>query len=331
MLREFTCCTANPSADYIILKKAVHDALMPEYFPQDAPVQDFGSKGASQKRPTLLETRGHSVIVPWAKSSNSELSGYMDYANNQWSMPEVVRPPTVPPSDVQLGLKRNPGHNWNSKLFGIKGRYDWTGFYCMEYVGQQKPPPVPEYWSWSQLTLSTEGSPFEFRAAIFDKVLEKDMTISMKSNWLYIFETVSPHYLETECQFFRRGRRIFVDINQLSGDRFQWSAIASHIRGEVHCGRPGGKRQEAIIEPWMNEELFDLIGPDMNPAKLLSLLKDASPNIRRCALRALYHCDTPFDVSRVEPYCRGATTFLENRIQHWANKIVRKGKNVAHL
>ena len=81
----------------------------------------------------------------------------------------------------------------------------------------------------------------------------------------------------------------------------------------------------------MEEELFDLIGPDVSPKKLLSLLNDAPPNIRRCAMRALYRCDTPFDISVVEPFTRGATTFLEKRIQHWANKIVQKGAGAAHL
>ena len=48
-------------------------------------------------------------------------------------------------------------------------------------------------------------------------------------------------------------------------------------------------------------------------------------------MRALYHCDTPFDVSVVEPFTRGAVTFLDKRIQHWAKKIVQKGSGAAHL
>ena len=238
-----------------------------------------------------------------------------------------------------LGFPSPDDPRWLSKSFvkGIKARYQWAGLNCMEHLGRTLPPPVPEFWHWAHLKLESTDNSSDFREQIFSKVREKGMAISMKHNWRYVFETVTPYYIEAECRFFRLGRKILVDINQLSGNRFEWAAIASHIRGETYRGRRPGrytvkctdKRLE--IEPWMNEELFDLIGPDVSPVKLLSLLNDASPNIRRCTLRALYHCDTPFDISVVEPFTRGATTFIEKRIQHWANKIVRKGASVAHL
>ena len=187
--------------------------------------------------------------------------------------------------------------------------------------------------------MADHGNPFEFRDAIFDKVREKDMTISVKSNWWYIFKTVAPRYVSAECHFFKDGATTYVDINLLEGDRFTWVDIDRHIRGDTHrvYKRPvaiplrADKRLEAMVEPCMDEDIFDLIGSDFNPAKLLPLLADASPNIKRCALRTLYHCDTPFDVSRIEPYCQGGLSFLEKRIQHWANKIVQKGASVAHL
>lgn len=244
-----------------------------------------------------------------------------------------------------LGFPLTTDSRWLSKSFvtGIKARYEWAGFNCMEYVhsGRTLPPPVPKHWHWAHLKLESIDNPFELREKVFDKVREKGMTITMKHNWRYVFETVTPYYIEAECRFFHLGQKILVDINQLSGDRFEWAAIASHIRGETYRGRRQGrykvkplradKRLEAMIEPWMEEELFDLIGPDVSPVKLLSLLNDASPNIRRCAMRALYHCDTPFDISVVEPFTRGASTFLEKKIQHWANKIVQKGAGAAHL
>lgn len=241
----------------------------------------------------------------------------------------------------QLQTLGSDNSKWCSGLFvsGIKARYKWTGFNCMEYV-HMLPPPVPKHWHWAHLKLESIDNPFELREKVFVKVREKGMTITMKHNWRYVFETVTPSYIEAECRFFRLGQKILVDINQLSGDRFEWAAIVSHIRGETYHGRRPGrytvkplradKRLEAMIQPWMEEELFGLIGPDVSPVKLLSLLNDASPNIRRCAMRALYHCDTPFDISVVEPFMGGATTFLEKRIQHWANKIVRKGAG-AHL
>jgi len=244
-----------------------------------------------------------------------------------------------------LGFPSPTNSRWLSKSFvtGIKARYEWAGFHCMEYVhsGRALPPPVPTLWHWAHLKLESTDNPSDFREQIFAKVRERGMTISMKHNWRYIFETVTPYYIEAECRFFTDGKQCVVDINQLSGDRFEWAAIASHIRGETYRGwRPSlyqvkplraDKRLEALIHPWMNEELFDLIGPDVSPVKLLSLLNDAPPNIKRCTLRALYRCDIPFDISVVEPFTRGATTFLEKRIQHWANKIVQKGIGAAHL
>ena len=247
---------------------------------------------------------------------------------------------STPSSDVQ---QWNRGFLQKVFVSGIKARYKWAGFNCMEYVhsGRALPPPVPKHWHWAHLKLESIDNPFELREKVFVKVREKGMTITMKHNWRYVFETVTPSYIEAECRFFRLGQKILVDINQLSGDRFEWAAIASHIRGEAYGGwRPGrytvkplraDKRLEAMIHPWMEEQLFDLFGPDVSPVKLLSLLNDAPPNIRRCTLRALYHCDTPFDISVVEPFTRGATTFLEKRIQHWANKIVQKGIGAAHL
>lgn len=250
------------------------------------------------------------------------------------------------PNQLQtLGFPSPADSRWLSKSFvsGIKARYEWAGFNCMEYVhsGRALPPPISEFWHWAHLKLESTDNPFEFREQIFAKVRKKDMVITMKANWRYIFETVTPSYIEAECQFFTDGKQCVVDINQLSGDRFEWAAIASHIRGETYRGRRPGrytvkplradKRLEAMIHPWMEEELFDLIGPDISPKKLLSLLNDAHPNIRRCAMRALYRCDTPFDISAVEPFTRGAATFLEKRIQHWAKKIVQKGGGAAHL
>ena len=194
------------------------------------------------------------------------------------------------------------------------------------------PPPVPAHWHWSDVKLTSKDDPFAFRAAIFAKAKEANVHISMKSLWWYVFESVTPRYVMAECRFFTDDSTS-ADINLLEGDRFAWAAISRHI-----CGKSSGrlykrptakpiradKTLEALVEPWMSEDLFDLIGSDILPSKLLPVLLSAPPNIKRCTLRALYHCDRDIDDHLIQPYCQGGATFLEKRIQYWAKKIIQK-------
>lgn len=209
----------------------------------------------------------------------------------------------------------------------------------MEYSIMSQPPPVPEYWHWSGLKLTSNGPPLEFRDAIFAKANEAKVHIGIKSPWWYIFESVTPRYILAECRFFKHRTCTHADINLLEGDRFAWAFISRHLCGDPvrkMYTRPTiksirtDKRLEAMVEPDMDEDIFDLIGSDFLPAKLMSVLMSASPNIKRCALRALYHCDVFVDKTVIEPYCQGGVTFLEKRIQYWAKKIVQK-KNKSFL
>lgn len=313
---------------YVVLKNlvTVTTALkeMREHFPEDAanPVQDSRSDVAA--------------LFP---SSDVQQPGFTQkmYHGNFERFISKLKPDQLQTLGVPGDLR------WSSKTFtsGIKARYQWTGFDCMEYVHYSNiPPPVPMFWYWSNLKMTSHGNSVAFRDAIFAKANEVNIHIGgpRQARWCYTFETVTPRYVSAECHFFRHIDTTYVDINLLEGDRFTWAAISRHIRGEgLTYKRPMAKpiradmRLEAMVEHCMDEDIFDLIGSDFNPAKLLPLLADASHNIKRCVMRALYYCDTPFDVSRIEPYCRGGGTFLEKRIQYWANKIVRKGASAAHL
>lgn len=201
-------------------------------------------------------------------------------------------------------------------------------------------PPVPDYWHWAPLKLHSNGNACAFRESLFANVQEHDVHIEKVKPWHYNFETVTPRYVEAECHFFRLDGTTYADINLLQGDRFTWNALSRHMSNKSSAysykrsaAKPirADKRLEALVEPCMDEDMFDLVGSDFNPGKLLPLLVDASPNIKRCAMRALYHCDTPFDVSFIEPYCHRDASFLDRRIQYWANKIVQRRVVAARL
>jgi len=193
------------------------------------------------------------------------------------------------------------------------------------------PPSVPAYWFWCGPDLSSNGDPFAFRAEIFDKAKEAGVHITIKSPWWYIFESVTTRYVMAECRFFT-DNCTYADLNLLEGDRFAWAAISQHICGKS-SGRlykrptakpiPADRNLEALVGPWMSEDIFDLIGPDFLPSKLLPLLTTAEANIKRCAMRALSHCDRDVPKDVIEPYCHCGPSFLEQRIQYWAKQIIQ--------
>ena len=247
-----------------------------------------------------------------------------------------------------LGFPTTTDPRWRRPSFvtAMRARYEWTGFDVMKYVHSARafPPKVPEFWCWAALRLETQNDPFIYRETLLRLFADLGMWVQLKSAlWHYTLETVDPHYVSAECRFFSDGAQTMVDINLVEGDRWTWADIARCIRDYQQRGvmhRPVSLPKKTLpadavsclISPHMDETVFDMIGPDVNPRQLLDALRDASPNIRRCLLRALFYCTTPFDIALVEPYIRARSfTYLEKRSKRWAEKILSKGNYVAHL
>jgi len=262
------------------------------------------------------------------------------------------------PAQLQtLGFPKPGDPRWDSAKFveAMRARYAWSGLDVMRYVhSARKPPPaVPEYWLWSSLRLETSGDPFTFRDTLWHIFAQLGLYVEMQdARWKYTVETVSPYYVQAECRFFASGSTTSVDIHLVDGDRLSWVTMARNIRAMVTPTSVGTSLQsltrtpalsrtashldsavvEALVSPCMDARLFDLVGSGVNPDVLLASLPGAPMNTRRLLLRALYHCTASFDVRRVEPYVRARPrNFLEGRAHDWANRILKKGKYVAHL
>jgi hypothetical protein len=201
-----------------------------------------------------------------------------------------------------------------------------------------EPPPVPKVWHFSTFKIESDESATEFRDKLFDNL--KDFNIEViASNWRYCLETVTPYYVKAHCYFFKEGEKTIADIQLIQGDRFTWATIINNILGKS-TNRPR-KRGHPIrfddssaymLEPYMEESVFDLIGTDVNPNLLTPLIRLGDENIQRCALRALANCEKAFDPTIIESVRHmPKITFLQRRIHHWIDKIMKKTKYVAHL
>jgi len=249
-----------------------------------------------------------------------------------------------------LGFPSPSDSRWRRPSFvtAMRARYEWAGFDVMKYVHSARtlPPQVPEHWYWSALRLETKDDPFVYREKLLQKMTDMGMCVQLNSaTWHYTMETADPHYVSVECRFFSDGALTLVDINLLDGDRWTWVDISRRISGQTRVysllhtrttkKTPNVSATPAIatmIAPGIDPRFFDMIGPDVKPHKLLGKLRESSPNIRRCILKALFACTTPFDVAVVAPYaCIRPSTFLERRIKYWAGKILPKNHYVAHL
>jgi len=253
------------------------------------------------------------------------------------------------PAQLQtLGFPAPTDARWETPSFvqAMRARYGWAGFDVMRYVhaAQRPPPPVPPNWFWASGRLQTRENPTTYRAKLWRICAAQGLHIEMVSaQWFYTLETAEPYYARAECHFFRDGDRLWVDMHGVDGDRWTWAHLMRNIeamlqdrtpRRLVRRGTPvpADASLEGLISPDMSEEFFDMFGPDVRPDPLLDALADAPINTRRCLLRALYHCETPFETALVAPYARTRPqTFLERQAQSWAKKILVKGKHLAHL
>ena len=199
------------------------------------------------------------------------------------------------------------------------------------------PPPVPKIWHFSTLKIESDKSATEFRDNLFDNI--KDFNIETVDFWRYCLETVTPYYIKAHCYFFKDGKKTIADIQLIQGDRFTWAAISNNIRGRSNLkprkrGHPikFDDRITRMVQPFMEESVFDLIGTDVDPHLLTPLIRFDNENIQRCALRALANCEKAFDPTIIESVRHmPKITFLQRRIHHWIDKIMKKTKYVAHL
>lgn len=251
------------------------------------------------------------------------------------------------PEQLQtLGFPAPADARWETPSFvqAMRARYGWAGFDVMRYVhaAQRPPPPVPANWYWASGRLKTHEDPESFRAKLWRICAKQGLHVEMVSAlWIYTLETVEPYYARAECHFFRDDEQVWVDMHGVDGDRRTWAQLMNNIeamlqditpRRIVRRSTPAKAAFEGLISSDMPENFFDMFDPGVRPQLLLDALADAPINTRRCLLRALYQCQTPFDTSAVEPYARTCPqTFLERQAQTWAKKILANGKYFAHL
>lgn len=285
----------------------------------------------------------------WAKDSSGIQQWNPGFTRAMYAGPFEHFISALEPYQLQtLGFPRPDDSRWRSSKFvkGVHMRYGWAGFDVMKYVHSAKlpPPKLPEFWVWSNLTFESTQNPFAFRKNTFEMFRAIGLHIQLKSAmWRYTLEAAEPYYISAECYFFSKGSTTKVDVNLLHGDRFTWADISQRVRQSLY-GIPirrvrtvqrtavNGVSPRSLMHVGMDERFFDMFGPDTNPQELLCYLPQVSQNIRRCILRTLFYCETPFDVSIIEPYtCIKSHNILDEQVKHWANKIISKGRYVAHL
>ena len=101
-------------------------------------------------------------------------------------------------------------------------------------------PPVPQYWHFSSVVLTSHSST---TARFTDICTTLGISISFKMPWVWQLEFgPNIHYVNIECNFFQKGSDTVIDINLLKGDRWLYWDTIRKIRavwsGKVATPRP---------------------------------------------------------------------------------------------
>jgi len=157
------------------------------------------------------------------------------------------------------------------------------------------PPTVPEYWSFSNFTM-TDSSALTLKRTLFEKLHNNQVHTSKRNAWEYKLEYIEgPHYLDIDCFFFKRLEDTIVDINLLSGDRMAWSRLKGRLKGNktprqfpiiINKKTPQYVQQQ-IEEGICDSSLLSQIGNDITNTHLLPFLKSSDINTVRVALNKM--------------------------------------------
>lgn len=130
-----------------------------------------------------------------------------------------------------LGFPARDSEKWASVRFreAVENRY--KGMDLQKYM---YPPPVPQYWYFSQFKIESSLKPRQLKRELFDWYCQAGVHIS-GSSWKY---TITKNDLKIDCYFFWDGTNTIVDINLLSGDRWAWSVL----RNQMQQWRPSSSK-----------------------------------------------------------------------------------------
>ena len=217
----------------------------------------------------------------------------------------------------------------SSIVFGIFGRFSKT-------VSMSGPPPVPDYWHFASVVLES--------ASNFDSVQERflqlcEMTqlhMRVSAPWVWHLELCQGlHYIEIECNVFKKEGQTVLDINLLQGNRALYWQTVQKMRagwhGETAEDRPTSWTMASNPTPALAYDQlptvfgFELLTTQMDVEQLLPYLENTNSNIVRRAMLVLSQTAMPATaVIRKWAASCNCTTFLEREIQKSAQEIVSR-------
>lgn len=201
-----------------------------------------------------------------------------------------------------------------------------------------RPPRVPEVWVWSTLVLKIGNIPIDdFCTRLQTSFLQVGLECTRQSDWLWSLEgCFHLHYITAECHIFEEDSKFIIDIQHLSGDRMTWfKRIKNPILSLWNTGQlltipPSPKNSNTPKSAYAFLKVFPLEGlacmaKDADPKHIEPLLKSKSPNIVRCAMKTLAHCDSlPEDWSVIETWLsKTPQNLLDRETIHWAHVLRR--------
>ena len=207
-----------------------------------------------------------------------------------------------------------------------------------------EPPPVPQYWVYSNLVLSMSGKSYAtFRKDIFEKFHNLGLECTCRNPFVWSLEgCFGIHYVMAECHIFKHESEYMIDVQRLSGDRATWYR---HVRVPlVELWNNGKYRpipKQKTLKHTQNASYILLrqfpleglacMGEDAKPNTILPLLKSNQPNVVRCAMRAIAMCTSPpTDWSSINVWLvKTPKTLLDRETIRWAHKVhEKKNRNV---
>lgn len=219
--------------------------------------------------------------------------------------------------------------------------------YSSNRYSMESPPPVPQYWVWSKFVLESNGlcEVEEFRIEIQNTFRKVGLECTPQTPWLWELEgCFHIHHVTAECHIFEEDLKYVVDIQHLSGDRLTWFKRIQQplstlwTTGKIQPIPPSPKEHQTQEAAYALIKHFPLEGlacmaKDANPTHIEPLLQSKCPNVVRCAMETLAHCNAlPNDWSNISTWlAKTPQNLLDRETIRWAHTLGQKQRKLRRI
>lgn len=248
---------------------------------------------------------------------------------------------TLEPDQLStLGFPAADDDTWKDENVckAVQMRYGWAGFNLDKYLSSVKPPPVPEYWPFSSLTLDWSGTFEECHTKLHRAFDTIGVEAEVASSWTWTLHACfGVYYVMAECHVFRTSDGYKIDIQRLSGNQHVWfTNVHQNLKAVWHNEFVHVGESTLVVDhtdpraydylKFMPIDALTSIGPDADTSRILPLLKHHDLEVVRATLWVLSKC-------REYPACdddimacsnQHGHSFLERNIRELAKVILHR-------